>query len=78
MTMVGVDGQYTHPFRYLACRDCREFVKTVHSLRSMWTYHEDVALVMENYLIEDITEEGWRTRMTRVDGILPMRYPDRR
>jgi len=68
----------THPFRYLACREFPEFEKKVDSLRSMWTYHEDVALVMVDYLIEDIKEEGWRTRMTRVDGILPTCYPHRR
>jgi len=59
----------THPFRYLACREFPEFEKSIALLGSMWTYHEDAALVMEDYLIEDI-KEGWRTRMTRVDGIL--------
>jgi len=34
-------------------------------------YHSGVALVMEDYLIENIKEEGWMTRMTRVDRILP-------
>jgi len=64
--------------RYLACNDYIVFERSVDSLRSMWTYHEGVALVMEDYLIEDIEEEGWRMTMTRVDGILPMGYPDRR
>jgi len=68
----------THPFRYLACTEGLEWEKKVDLLRSMWTYHEGVALVMENYLIEDIKEEGWRTRVKKVDGILPMRSPDRR
>ena len=73
----------SHPFRYLACRDCMDFEVTVDSLRSMWTYHEEVGLVIENansgkyYLIEDIKEEGWRTRMTKTDGILPMRRPEK-
>jgi len=67
-----------HPFRYLACDECLGWDRKVDSLRSMWTYHEDVALVMEDYLIEDIKEEGWRTRIKKVDGILPMRYSDRR
>jgi len=82
MTVVGVDGSitppHTHPFRYLACDHCLEFEKSVDWLRPMWTYHEGVVLVMVDYLIEDIKEEGWRTRMMRVDGILPMHYPDRR
>jgi len=70
----------THPFRYLVCRHCEDdVVATVNSIRSMWTYHEDVALVIEKgtlekyYLIEDIKEEGWKTRMTRSNGILPGR-----
>ena len=48
----------------------------------MWTYHEEVALVIENaksgeyYLIEGMTKRGWRTRMTQTDGVLPIRRPD--
>jgi hypothetical protein len=70
----------THPFRYLVCRHCEEDVMTtVDSLRSMWTHHEEVALVIESgirgdyYLIEDIKEDGWESRMTKSDGILPDR-----
>jgi len=48
----------THPFRYMVCRVFPEFEKKAESLRSMWTYHEGVALVMEDYLIENIREEG--------------------
>ena len=72
----------SHPFRYLACRHCIDFEVTASLLRSMWTYHEDVALVIENansgeyYLIEDIKEDGWRTRVTKTDGILPIRRHD--
>ena len=46
----------------------------VDSLRSIWTYHEQVGLVMEDdycgvyFLIEGIKEEGWRLR--KIDGIL--------
>ncbi len=69
----------THPFRYLVCRYCRDVVETVDSLESMWTYHQGVGLVIERgtrgqyYLIEDIEEKGWKTRMTKSDGILPDR-----
>jgi hypothetical protein len=66
-----------HPFKYLVGNDCISFRATVESLRSTWTYHEEVVLVMEYgssgeyYLIEDI-KEGWRSRMTKTNGILPM------
>jgi len=70
----------THPFRYLVCRHCEgDVVVTVDSLRSVWTYHEEVALVIEKgtrgkyYLIEDIKAEGWKTRMIESNGILPDR-----
>lgn len=72
----------SHPFRYLACRDCRDFEVTVASLRSLWTYHEEVALVIENaksgeyYLIEGMKKQDWRASMTQTDGILPIRRPD--
>ena len=69
----------THPFRYLVCRYCSDVVATVDSLESIWTYHGEVGLVIEGdnsgqyYLIEDIEEKGWKTRMTESDGILPDR-----
>ena len=64
----------THPFRYLVCNQCDNVVARVDSLRSLWTYHEQVGLVMEDdycgvyFLIEGIKEEGWRLR--KIDGIL--------
>ena len=71
----------THPFRYLVGMECwhGDVVAMGESLRSMWTYHEEVGLVIENSrhggysLIEGIKEEGWKTRMTKSDGILPNR-----
>jgi len=48
--------------------------KKADSLRSIWTYHEGVALVMEVYLIENIKEEWWRTRMI----VFCHNYPDGR
>ena len=72
----------SHPFRYLACSDCGNPGEMVNSLRSMWTYHEEVALVlwqvsfMARYLVEDIKHEQ-RTRITETNGILPIRRPDR-
>ena len=71
----------THPLRYIACGYCRDFDTTIDSIRSNWTYHEEVALVMEHgipeeyYLVEGIKKEGWRTRMTKTNGILPLRSP---
>jgi hypothetical protein len=56
-----------HPFRYLVCRNCDNFVATVNSLRPMWTHHEKVMLVIEDctsgeyYVFEDIGEEGRKT-----------------
>ena len=72
----------SHPFRYLVCRPCIILDVAVLLLRLSWTYHEDVALVIEDtkcgdyYLIEDVKQENWRMRMTTTDGILPMRRPD--
>ena len=69
----------THPFRYLVGRHCSDVVATVDSLESIWTYHGEVGLVVEGvysgqyYLIEDIEEKGWKTRVTESDGILPDR-----
>ena len=68
----------THPFRYLVGVGCGGVVAMGNSLRSMWTYHEEVGLVIkssygEYYLIEGIKEEGWKERMTKSDGILPNR-----
>ena len=71
----------SHPFRYLALIDCEDPEEIVDSLRSMWTYHEDVALVLwqglpgARYLVENIKQEE-RTRMTKTNGILPMRRAD--
>ena len=74
----------SHPFRYLVCTPYMILDVAVGSLRSLWTYHEDVALVIEDtstcpdyYLIEDVKQESWRMRMTPTDGILPMRHPDK-
>jgi len=68
----------THPFRYFVCRHYEDDVAaTVDSLRSKWTYHEEVALVIKRgthgtyYLIEDIKAEGWKTRMIESNGVLP-------
>ena len=64
----------THPLRYLVCRHCDDVVVAVDSLESLWTYHGEVGLVLEDreyYLIEDTKEKGWRSRMRRSDGILP-------
>ena len=68
-----------HPFRYPACRDYLDLDDMIYSRRSMRTCHEAVALVIKNitpgkyYLIEDIREDGWETRMIQTDGISPMR-----
>ena len=73
----------SHPFRYLVCRPFVILDSAVDSLRSMWTYHEEVALVIDDttygdyHLIEDVKQENWRMRMTTTDGILPMRHPDK-
>ena len=73
----------SHPFRYLVCRPNMILDAAVGPLRSLWTYHEDVALVIEDvtygdyYLIEDVKQENWRMRMTATDGVLPMRRPDK-
>ena len=70
---------HTHPLRYLVCKHCRDVAATVGLLESMWTYHEEVGLVVEKdttgqcYLIEDMEDEGWKARMTKSDGILPDR-----
>jgi len=69
----------THPFRYLVSMSVTDVVAMGDSLRSMWTYHEEVGLVIENgtngeyYLIEGIKEDGWKPKMTKSDGILPNR-----
>ena len=54
-------------------RHCKgDVVATVASLRSMWTHHEQVPCA-PYCLIEDINEEGWKTRMIKIHGILPDR-----
>ena len=74
----------SHPFRYLVCEDLHAdpgaLVARADFLSSIWTYHEEVALVMEisdsggYYMIDVIKREGWRTRMTETDGVRPVRY----
>ena len=65
-----------HPLRYLACSYCVSDT-TIDSIRSNWTYHEEVAFVMEKgipgkyYLVEDFKKEGWKTRMTQINGLFP-------
>lgn len=57
---------------------------TVDSLESMWTYHEEVRLVIVKYttdhcyLIEDDEDEGWMTGVTKTDGILTDRRSGRK
>ena len=74
----------THPLRYLVCKHCRDVQATVNHLEPMWNYHEEVGLVVEEdttgqcYLIEDTEDEGWETRMTKTDGILPDRRSARK
>ena len=69
----------THPLRYLVCKHSWDAAATADSLEPMWNYHEEVGLVIEEdttgqcYLIEDIEDAGWKTRMTKIDGILPDR-----
>ena len=73
----------THPLRYIVCKHCRDVAATADSLEPMWNCHEKVGLVIEEdttgqcYLIENIEDEGWKTRMTKSDGILPDRSSDR-
>ena len=73
----------SHPLRFLACRSHLSPEATVASLRPKWTYHEGVALVIEEatsgeyYLIEDIKQEGWKMRISETNGILSMRCPEK-
>jgi hypothetical protein len=61
-----------HPFTYLVCRNCNNVVATV-TLRSIWTYHEEVTSVIEDgtsgeyYVLEDIREGGRRDRRLSPD-----------
>ena len=72
---------HAHPLRYIACSDCTHVDRTIDAIRSNWTYHEEVALLVEYnttgeyYLVEGIKKEGWKTRMTKTNGILPLRRP---
>ena len=68
----------SHPFRYLVCKTSLGFEVVLDSLREKWTYHEGVALVIEEssgeaYLIEGVKKVGGRMRMRRTGGILPVR-----
>ena len=68
-----------HPLRYLACSVYQNFDRTIDSIRTNWTYHEEVALLVrsdtpgEYCLVEGIKKKGWRRRMTKTNGTLPMR-----
>ena len=66
-----------HPFRYLLCCVYDGFDRKIDSIRSNWTYHEEVAFMMEKaipgeyYLVEDIKKKGWKKRMTKINGLFP-------
>ena len=73
----------SHPLRYLVCEAALMLPSTVSMLSQHWTYHDAVALVVEEttfgvyYLIEDLKQCEWRRGMTETNGILPIRPPAR-
>ena len=67
----------THPLRYLVCLSQVSAERTVDRVRPRWTWHEGVRLVAEQnasdsyYVVKDIRDCQWNTKMEKTYGILP-------
>ena len=72
-----------HPLRYLVCWSSRPTKDTVNRVRSRWTYHQGVKLVVARlvgsilysnqtyHLVKDIRDGQWIAKMEESCGILP-------